>query len=192
MTEKPITPTRIIPAGAALPARPPEEGELPPWRQPPPAPPAPPPPPPAAPPARPEPEWHGPGAYSGPIEVFVTFLPVPTEPEPTRWERLRAWAAAYGRPWQALAAITLSVSPILPHGYSAATTWHYVVSEARDSFGIGPGYAVGGIPLAVAVLLLIRRGGTTLRLVGLVVFSFGLLGAMSWYDPVTLITGVHK
>lgn len=189
MTDKPITPTRIIPAGAPLPARPPGENELPPWRKPP-TPPAPPPP--AAPPARPEPEWHGPGAYSGPIEVFVTLLPLPVEPEPTRWERLRAWAAAYGRPWQAVAAITLSVSPILPGRYSAATTWHYVVSEARDSFGIGPGYAVGGIPLAVVALLLIRRGGTTLRLVGLVVFSFGLLGAMSWYDPVTLITGVHK
>ncbi|CAL9662627.1 hypothetical protein [Streptomyces sp. enrichment culture] len=35
---RPVTPTRVIPAGAPLPQRPPEPGEEPPWRTPPPPP----------------------------------------------------------------------------------------------------------------------------------------------------------
>ncbi|MFF1284404.1 type VII secretion-associated serine protease, partial [Streptomyces sp. NPDC058299] len=38
---RPVSPTRVIPAGAPLPARAPEPGEVPPWRTPPPPPPPP-------------------------------------------------------------------------------------------------------------------------------------------------------
>ncbi|GGJ81945.1 hypothetical protein GCM10011583_11780 [Streptomyces camponoticapitis] len=173
MADKPIIPSRIIPAGQPLPPRPPQPGEAPPWRTPPPSPPAPP----AAPEAPPL-----------AIQVHVTLDLAPV-PEPTWRERLWAWVARI-RPWQALAALAAAVFPIPFTGHSAATTWAYTVGEARDGFGPGYGYALAGIPLAVVVWRLVRKGGTFLRVFGLAVFLVGLTGAISLYDPVTWITGV--
>ncbi|TXL91603.1 hypothetical protein EW053_04555 [Streptomyces sp. IB2014 016-6] len=110
-------------------------------------------------------------------------------PEPTWRERLGAWVARI-RPWQALAAFVAAVFPIPFTGYSVGTTWAYTVSEARDGFGTGYGYALAGIPLALVVWRLVRSGGTFLRVFGLAVFLVGLTGAISLYDPVTWITGV--
>lgn len=186
-----IVPTKVIPAGAPLPPRPPDDDEVPPWR-----PEKRPMPPTAAPPT--PPAWTPPPAPAappppyGPIEVRVTFPPMVLPPAPTRWERLAAWAARFGRPWQVLTALAAAVIPIPFTGYSAATTWHYVVSEARDSFGAGQGYALGAIPFAFVVFRLVRKGGTVLRLFSTVVCSFGLAGAVSWFDPITIITGVQK
>lgn len=182
--EKPITPSRIIPAGVPLPARAPEPGEAPPWRTQPAAPPP-------APPAQPPVDWHRmPPPPERPIAVRVTVDLVYSDPEPdpTWRERLVAWVAR-NHPWHALAALALAVFPIPFTGFSTATTWAYTVSEARDAFGTGQGYALAGVPLAVAVWRL-RKGGTFLRVFGFAVFLVGLTGGISLYDPVTLITGV--
>lgn len=185
MTDHPITPTRIIPAGAPLPDRLPAPGELPPWWEKP-APATPPNPPVAAPTAEPEPR---------PVQVHVTVQPVPyfepIEVEPTRRERLAAALRCVGRPWQICAALVLALVPIPGTGYSAATTWAYAVSETRDTWGQGAGYALAGTTLAIA-LIRISRGGTLPRLLLLAISLVGLTGAIHLYDPVTWITGVRS
>lgn len=186
MTDRPITPTRIIPAGAPLPGRPPEPGELPPWWEKPPAPPAPPPPPvvPAAPPA-PEPP-----ALPVPQVLVHVVLPYEPEPDPTRWQRLFAALRRIGRPWQICGALALALIPIPGTGYSAATTWAYAVSGARDAWGQSSGYTLAFTPLAIALIRL-SRGGTLPRLLLLAIALVGVTGAIHAYDPVTWITGVH-
>ncbi|AZM91446.1 hypothetical protein [Streptomyces sp. W1SF4] len=176
--------TQIIPPGAPLPPRPPEPGEIPPWR------PTPPPPPPA------EPRWYSapepappPGEIVHRVQVHLVY-PEP-EPEPSRWERFAAWLRRFGQPWQAAAAITLAVTPIPGVGYSAATTWAYVVDSGR---AIGPWqpYALGCIPCALVVARILRRGATVRLLFLLVVTGFGVYGAVDWFDAVTIITGVTR
>lgn len=182
MTETPIHPTRIIPPGADLPARPPAPDEAPPWRAAPPPPPAPP----------AEPAWHSmPAPAPGPIEVRVTFAPYVPEPGPGRWERFTAWLSRFGRPWQAAAALTLAVTPIPFTGYSIATTWAYTVEQGR---GIGPWqpYALGCIPFALVVIRIRRRGGSVRLLFLLAITGFGVYGALDWFDLVTIITGVTR
>ncbi|MFJ2675106.1 hypothetical protein [Streptomyces sp. NPDC087525] len=193
-----IAPTRLIPAGAPLPARAPEPDEVPPWR-PAPTPAAPP----AVPPPLPPHGWYGPGPYAppsppapGPIEVYVTLLPAPLPPEPTRWERLRAWLRTFATPLQATAGLVLAVAPILPRGYSCAGTWYYTVGQARE-FGTGWGYAIGGSALLLAGYALVRKrearhgaGSGFLRVFFLATTFVGAFGAINPYDPVTWITGV--
>ncbi|MFF9811673.1 hypothetical protein ACF1G5_42510 [Streptomyces coeruleorubidus] len=178
---RPVTPTRIIPAGATLPARPPEPDEAPPWRT------LPPPPPPV--PADPEPRIV---EVRHVHEVILTNGDPNPEPDPSRWERLGGWLGTYVRPWHAALAFIVAVLPIPGVGYSAATIWHYTVGLGRDSWGIGWGYALGLIPLALAVTTLIRRGGNPLRLFALTVTFIGSLASLSWYDPVQFLTGVAR
>lgn len=182
MTDQPITPTRIIPAGAPLPARPPTPDEAPPWRAP--APPhasAPPPPP------NPHPAPEPPPAEPGVIEVRVTYAPYPTapEPDPSWWQRLTAIAPA----WQLAAVLLLALFPIPGVGHSIATVWAYTVGEARQ-FGIPHAYA-----LALTPLLFAGRAFTRTRslrsLFVLAVALVGLTGAVDWFDPITALTGVH-
>lgn len=187
MTEAPITPTRIIPPGAALPARPPKPGETPPWRTAPPLPP-PPPPPPAA------PTWYSappppPADIVQRIQVELVFPP--PEPEPTRRELFTAWLHSFGSPWQAAAALALAVTPVPGTGYSIATTWAYIVDLGRD---IGPWqpYALGVLPFAVVVTRIRRHGGSVRRLFLLAVTGFGVWGALRWFDFVTILTGVTR
>ncbi|MCB5168016.1 hypothetical protein LG634_24715 [Streptomyces bambusae] len=183
MAEVPIT--RLIPPGAPLPERPPEPDELPPWRQ------APPPPVPPAPPG--PPAWHQvPGPPPGPIEVHVTLLPLPTPPDPTRWERLRAWLGQWGSPWQAAAALALAVVPIPWTGHSAASTWAWMVAEARAEWGPQQAYALAGVPFALVLIRISRHGGSVRRLFVLAVAIGGLAGAADPFDIVTIITGVHR
>ena len=83
----------------------------------------------------------------------------------------------------------------IPHvGYSAATTWAYCVSQLRDHYGAGWGYAVGGGVFALALRLVLQRGRRTgvLRLTLLAIALIGLTSAISWFDPITLFTGVTK
>lgn len=196
--EKPkaIVPTRVIPAGAPLPDRPPEPDDIPPWR---PQPAAAPPAPPAVPPVGAP--WHGPSASPppyGPIEVRVTFAPMALPPEPTRRERLWAWLRTYATPLQAITGLVLAVAPILPRGYSCAGTWYYAVGQARE-FGTGWGYAIGGGALLLAGYALVRKrdqrrdgaGSGFLRVFFLATTFVGAFGAIDPYDPVTWITGVH-
>lgn len=187
MTETPITPTRIIPPGAPLPARPPAPGEIPPWRT---APPPPPPPPP------PEPRWYSsPAPPPPPVEVVqhvrVEVVFPPPEPEPSRWARFTAWLRRFGKPWQAAAALTAAIMPIPFTGYSAATTWAYVVDLGRD---IGPWqpYALGYLPFAFVLTRILHRGGTVRRLFLLVVTTAGAWAALDPFDLVTILTGVTR
>ncbi|ROQ69192.1 hypothetical protein EDD93_3689 [Streptomyces sp. 840.1] len=186
MTDRPITPTRIIPAGAPLPDRGPLPGEAPPWWEKPAAPP--PPPPPVVPPAPPAPE---PPPLPAPQVHVHVVMPYEPEPEPTRRERLWAWVRGFGRPWQISGALLLAVLPIPGTGYSAATTWAYAVSEARTTWGQGSGYALAVTPLVIALIRLVHSGGTLPRLLLLTVALVGLTGAIHLYDPVTWITGVR-
>ncbi|MCL7377458.1 hypothetical protein [Streptomyces sp. 35G-GA-8] len=188
-----VIPTRVIPAGAPLPDRPPEPDDIPPWR---PQPAATPPAPPAVPPA--SDPWHGPGASPppyGPIEVRVTFAPMALPPEPTRRERLWAWLRTYATPLQAVTGLVLAVAPILPRGYSCAGTWYYTVGQARE-FGTGWGYAIGGGALFLGGYALVRKreqrrdGSSFLRVFFLATTFVGAFGAIDPYDPVTWITGV--
>ncbi len=192
MSDRPITPiTRIIPAGAPLPDRGPLPGEAPPWwerpaRPGPPAPPVPPPPiVPAAPPA-PEP----PPAPVPHVHVHVV-MPYEAPPEPTRWQRLTAWACGFGRPWQIAGALLLTVLPIPGTHYSAMTTATYATAEARAKWGIPTGYALALIPLAWACART-RRHPTLARLCVVAIFFGGLLGAIEPFDLVTAYTGVHR
>ncbi|MFE7754304.1 hypothetical protein [Streptomyces sp. NPDC057429] len=184
MTDHPITPTRVIPAGAPLPDRGPLPGELPPWWRAPAPPPPPPPavvaPPAAAPPPLPDPQIH--------VHVVI---PYEEPPEPTRRERLWAWVRTIGRPWQVCGALILALVPVPGTGYSVATTWAHTVGEARGAWGQGTGYALALTPLAIAVIRITRSGGTLLRLLLLAVSLIGLTGAISLYDPITWITGVR-
>lgn len=187
MTDRPITPTRIIPAGAPLPDRGPLPGEVPPWWETPAAPAPPPPPvqPPAVPVATPAPE-------PPPVPQIHVHLVAPyyEEVDPTRRERLWTWVRGFGRPWQISGALLLAVLPIPGTGYSAATTWAYAISETRDTWGQGAGYALALTPLTIA-LIRISHGGTLPRLLLLAISLVGLTGAIHLYDPVTWITGVH-
>lgn len=182
---EPIIPTKIIPGGAALPPGPPESGDIPPWRAPAPATPPPPPtpvPPTVAvpvPPPLPEPVVH--------VHVVLPYEP---EPEPTRWQRLWAWATSIGRPWQVVGALTLASLPLFD-GHSVATLWASAVSEARAEGGQDAGYALALTPLGIAVIRIVRSGGTLGRLLLLAISLVGLAGAIDLYDPVTWITGVR-
>jgi hypothetical protein len=113
------------------------------------------------------------------------------EPDPTRWERLTAWLHSFGSPWQAAAALTLAVTPIPGTGYSIATTWAYTVEQGRD-IGLWQAYALGGLPFALAVARILRRGGSVRRLFLLVISGFGVWGATDWFDLVTVLTGVAR
>lgn len=184
MTEQPIVPSRIIPPGAPLPrarsfGAPPGATDLPPWRTPPPAPPQAPPPP-------------GPGPGPGELVVrhTVELVWAEPEPEPGRWDRLRAWATSHIHPWQAVAALTAAVIPIPWTGYSIATTWAYTVSEAR-AMHPGLGYTIAFGAAGLAVHRLIRRPAL-LPLFATVVTGIGTLGAIDLYDPIQILTGVPR
>lgn len=182
MTDQPIVPSRIIPAGQAIPTAPPPgppappgTTNLPPWRTPTP----PPPPPPAAP---------EPGELIVRHQVELVF-PAP-EPEPTRWERLRAWLGTWVRPWQAAIAVAAAVTPIPWTGYSAATTWAFTMSEARGMH-VGFAYGLAFGALGLATYRLVRRPGL-LPLFATVVTGIGTLGAADWFDLITALTGVSR
>lgn len=186
MTDKAITPSRIIPAGVPLPDRPPAPGDIPPWR----TPPAPP-----APPAGPPPErfvFLPPPPPSGPVEVHVRLLPVDLPPEPTRWERAWAWLTGIAKPWQIAAALLASLIPIPGVGYSLAGVWAYCVGDARDTFGVPYGYGLALVPLAITLRALSKT--RALRwLVASVIGLVGLVfGAIHPFDIVTIVTGVTR
>ncbi|MFF5980868.1 hypothetical protein ACFY78_18685 [Streptomyces olindensis] len=182
---RPITPTRVIPAGAPLPARPPLPGEAPPWR-------TPPPPPPAVTAPVPVPPDPAPRIVEVRHVHEVILTSRDPDPEPSRWERLTAWLGRYVRPWQAVIGLTAAAVPIPGVGYSAASIWHYTVGLGREEWGIGWGYGLGLTPLALATTVLVRKGGSPLRLFALATTFVGSLAAFSWYDPVQFLTGVAR
>jgi len=178
---RPITPTRVIPAGAPLPARAPEPGEAPPWR-------TPPPPPPVVPPPAP---WPPPAPPPGPIEVRVTVDLTPVhepepEPEPRLWERL--WDRLVT--WRMAVAILAALLP-WAGGQSPVGIWSHTVHQARTEAGIGAAYVIAGVAIAAAWGL-DRHTGRVLPRFLLVTALLGSLGVLHWYDPILLLTGVHR
>ncbi|MBE1598974.1 hypothetical protein [Streptomyces stelliscabiei] len=177
---RPITPTRIIPAGAPLPSRPPAPGEAPPWRTPPPPPPAPP----ALPPSAPWP----PAPAPGPIEVRVTVdlvAPAEPEPEPGLLARLWDWLVT----WRMISAILAALLPWAA-GQSPVGIWSHTVYQARTEAGVGAAYVIAAVALAAAWAL-DRHTGRWLPRVLLVTSSLGAFGVLHWWDPFLLLTGVH-
>lgn len=181
MTDHPVPAWDFPPV--PLPKRSPEADEAPPWRTPRPARPTE-----AA--AEPVPATEQP--VPDPIEVRVRYEPyVPEDvPEPTWWDRLTEATSRLGRPWKLLLALGLAVAPIPHVGYSAGTIWAYCVSQTRVQFGIPYGYALAGTALLLAARA-VRRNGSFRALLALAVCLIGLTGALSWFDPITALTGVH-
>jgi hypothetical protein len=186
--DRPITPTRIIPAGAPLPERPPGPGDLPPWRTPPAPPPPPPPPPPA--PAPPQ-----------PIEVRHVHEVVLVAPEPAPEERAPLWSRLWERlvTWRMVAAVIAALTP-WAQGDSPVGLWSGLLHDARTEASIGAAYVIAAVAIGAAWGLdhsACRPHRTTGTLVPRLVPRFflvtaliGSVGALGWYDPITLLTGV--
>jgi hypothetical protein len=178
VSDRPIVPSRVIPAGAPLPARPPEPGEVPPWW-------APPPPPPAPPAMAPVPA--PPPPPSGPLEVRVTLVPVPVpepEPEPRWWERLWDRVAT----WRMAVALGAALTP-WAGGQSPVGIWSATVHQARTEAGIGAAYVIAGVALGAAWAL-DRHTGRAVPRALLVTASLGATGVLHWWDPILALTGV--
>lgn len=179
----PIVPARIIPAGAPLPARPPEPGEAPPWRT------APPPPPPVAPPSSaPVPADPSPQVVHVVHEVLLV-VPEP-EPEPAVWARVWDWLWEHLVTWRMLAAVLAALVPWLG-GDSPVSLWSGTVHQLRDEAGILSAYVVAAGALTTAWSLDRRTGRVVPRFL-FVTTVVGAFGVFDWWDPILALTGVHK
>ncbi|WP_234307875.1 hypothetical protein [Streptomyces sp. NBRC 110035] len=173
----PIIPTQIIPAGAPLPARPPEPGEAPPWRTPPPAPPA------APPPVPPTP---------GPQDVVVRHIHeivlAPQEPEPEPGPRL--WERLWDRlaTWRMAVALLAALTP-WAGGQSPVGLWSQTVHQARVEAGIPAAYIIATVAV-LAAWALDRHTGRAVPRALLITASLGALGVLHWWDPILMLTGV--
>ncbi|GGW15777.1 hypothetical protein GCM10018980_51610 [Streptomyces capoamus] len=175
---RPVTPTRVIPAGAPLPARPPEPGEAPPWRTPPPPPPV------ATPPAPPAPPPQQPAEMV--VRHVHEMLPVVEERPPRLWERL--WDTLVT--WRMLVAILAALIP-WAGGRSPVGIWAHTVHQARAEASIGAAYVIAAVAIAAAWGL-DRHTGRALPRFLLVTALLGSLGVLDWVDALTLLTGVHR
>lgn len=179
---RPITPTRVIPAGTPLPERAPEPGEVPPWRTPPP-----PPPPPVVP--GPPPSMPGPEPVPQAVvvrHVHEVLLVAPEEERPPRlWERL--WDRLVT--WRMLVAILLALTP-WAGGHSPVGIWGHTVHQARTEAGVGAAYLIAGVAITAAWALDRRTGRAVPRFL-LVTALIGGLGVLDWFDPILALTGVH-
>lgn len=183
---RPVTPTRVIPAGAPLPARPPEPGEEPPWRTPPPPPPTV-----AAPvPVPPDPEPRI-------VEVRHVHEVVLTSPDPDPEPRPRVWERLWERlcTWRMAVAVLAAVVPWVG-GQSPVGLWSHTVHQARAEAGIGGAYVIAGVAVAVAWVIDRRSSppgepGRAVPRFLLVTASLGALGVLHWWDPILMLTGVN-
>ncbi len=101
------------------------------------------------------------------------------------WRRLLHWP--YARP-----AIGGAVA-LIPWfaGYSAATKWGAVLSQARTEAGVGAAWCIAGVGFAVTAVLVHRR--RTWVVYSLLTCAFiGTVAMASPFDIVTFFTGVHK
>jgi hypothetical protein len=185
---RPVTPTRVIPAGAPLPARAPEPGEVPPWRTPPPPPPVMTPPTPPVPPTPPPAE-----VVVHHVHVHEVILTPPEEERPPRlWERL--WDALVT--WRILVAILAALLP-WAGGRSPVGIWAHTVHLARTEAGVLAAYVLAGGAVAAAWAIdhhSSPKGQPSRALPRflLVTALLGSLGVLDWYDPITALTGVHR
>ncbi|MCM8548913.1 hypothetical protein [Streptomyces sp. STCH 565 A] len=177
---RPVTPTRIIPAGAPLPARPPAPGETPPWRTPPPPPVIPP-----AAPAPPAPAPVPPPQVVHHVHEVLLVTPDP-EPEPRLWERL--WERLVT--WRMLLAILAALTPWLA-GHSPVGLWSHAVHDLRVEAGVLAAYVVAGGTLT-ATWVLDRRTHRTVPRFLFVTAALGSFGVLDWWDPILMLTGVTR
>ncbi|KAF2774648.1 hypothetical protein [Streptomyces sp. OM5714] len=187
-TPRPVTPTRVIPAGAPLPARPPEPDELPPWRTPPPLPP-PVAPPPAPTPVRIDPD-PGPVEIHHTHEVVLTWADPDPEPDPPLWARVWDWLWEHLVTWRMLVAILAALLPWL-NGHSPVSLWAGAVHQARTEAGVLAAYVIAAGAL-ITTWALDRRTGRAVPRFLLVTAALGALGVFDWWDPILALTGVHK
>ncbi|MEU9643614.1 hypothetical protein [Streptomyces sp. NPDC048188] len=183
---RPVTPTRVIPSGAPLPARPPEPGELPPWRTPPS------PPPPVAPPSAPAPAAPPPVPPPQVVHHLHEVLlaePAP-QPPPALWARAWDWLWEHLVTWRMAVAILAALLPWLD-GHSPVSLWAGAVHQARTEAGVLAAYVITAVAFTAAWVL-DRRTGRALPRVLLVTATLGALGVLDWWDPILMITGVHK
>ncbi|MGX1221986.1 hypothetical protein [Streptomyces ambofaciens] len=183
---RPVTPTRIIPAGAPLPARPPERGELPPWREKP-APPPPPPPGPA--PVRIDPA-PGPVEIHHTHEVVLTWADPDPDRDPPLWARVWDWLWEHLVTWRMLAAVLAALVPWV-YGDSPVSLWAGAVHQLRDEAGILAAYVVATGALTTAWFLDRRTGRVVPRFL-LVTTAVGAFGVFAWWDPILVLTGVAR
>ncbi|MBP8532375.1 hypothetical protein [Streptomyces sp. MK37H] len=179
MSDDPIIPARVYPAGTPLPpaaGAPPQPplgpDFIPPWRAAPPPPPAKVPPPAAI-------EVHH-------VHTHIVVAPEPELEGPSIWERLADWI----RPRQTIIGLAAAVVPYPAYGHSLATAWAATLSDARDTGSIGAAYALAGVALTIALLINRRRHTWWARAL-LATAVIGGTGALGWYDPITLLTGVR-
>jgi hypothetical protein len=109
------------------------------------------------------------------------------------WRRLLHWPNL-GIKTRLCCALAATAAPILPGGYSTATTWWYCVHQTRHNYGTGYGYALGATALALAIRAVTSRGRRAglLRVTALAIAAIGFLGATSWTDVVRLFTGAFQ
>ncbi|MCM1972304.1 hypothetical protein [Streptomyces sp. G1] len=176
---RPVTPTRIVPAGAPLPPRPPDPGETPPWWQKPPTPPPP------APPAPSDPD-------PGPVEVRhvhhiqLTWQDPDPDPDPDPPVWARAWDLISA--WRNLLAVLAALVPWID-GHSPVGLWSHTLHEARTEAGIAAAYILAAVALAAAWAVDRRTGRAAPRFL-LVTALLGSFGVLHWWDPIHLLTGV--
>ncbi|MFJ4712702.1 hypothetical protein [Streptomyces sp. NPDC088785] len=112
--------------------------------------------------------------------------PAPEEPPEHRdW----TWLARWIRPWHTVTAGAVSVLPLF-NGWSPATGWALVLHDMRAD-SVGGAYTTAAVTLALAYALDLRRRRWLLRL-ALITTAVGSLGVLDLFDPVTLVTGVHR
>ncbi|MFF9043323.1 hypothetical protein [Streptomyces parvulus] len=179
---RPVTPSRVIPAGAPLPARPPEPGETPPWRT------TPPPPPPAAAPPAPFP----PPLEPRPLEVRHTHEVVLTWPEPEPDPGPRLWERLWERllTWRMVVAILAALTP-WAGGQSPVGLWSGTVHQARTEAGVLAAYVIAAVAVTAAWGLDRHTHRAVPRFL-LVTAALGAFGVLDWWDPVLLFTGVTR
>ncbi|WP_030798942.1 hypothetical protein [Streptomyces sp. NRRL S-337] len=187
--------TRVIPSGQPLPTAPPPGPPVPygtfdppPWR------PVAPPPPPVIPPQAPPPPPWATAPPPGPIEVYVTLGPPAPAPEPEPEGRDWSWLTRRIRPWASVVSAVVVLGPWFG-GRSMVGAWSTAMHDARTEAGILPAYLIAGAALGLtfyadAFFANDRRPRWWTR-GALIVALVGGTGAIGWFDPVTLLTGVR-
>ncbi|MFF3643399.1 hypothetical protein [Streptomyces sp. NPDC002564] len=187
MTDRPIIPTRIIPASTPLPDRPPAPGEAPPWHSAP-APVAPPPPPTA-----PAPVPHYPDPPHA-VEVHhvhdIVLTWAEPEPDPPLWTRAWDWLWERLVTWRMLVAVLVALAPWIG-GQSPVGLWSHTVHQARTEAGITAAYIIATVAVAAAWSLDHHTGRAIPRAL-LVTATVGAVGVLDWWDPIQLLTGVSR
>ncbi|MFR9796156.1 hypothetical protein ACL02U_09670 [Streptomyces sp. MS06] len=169
-----VTPTRVIPAGTPLPARPPEPDEAPPWRTP------------------PQPQPAAPTPDPGPVdvrhthEIVLTWPDTDPDPTPPLWARL--WDRL--TTWRMLAAILAALTP-WAGGHSPVGLWAHTLHQARTEASIGAAYVIATVAV-LTTWTLDRRTSRVVPRFLLVTALLGTLGVLNWWDPILLLTGVTR